>query len=275
MVKEKAKVIGVISIKGGVGKTSCVTSLGAAMAYELGKKTLVIDANFSAPNLGLHFGLVDPEKTLHDVLNNKIKPHEALYEVTEGLHIMPASMLSKKTKCLALKKKVNELKKYYDVILIDSSPTLNEEILATMMASDELLVVSSPDYPTLYCTMHAMKVAKQKKTPIMGLVLNRVKNKNFELSIADIEEAAEAPVLAVIPDDIKMLESLSFTTPVIVHSPLSAAAVEYKKLAATLTGQYYKDPRILQKVRGLFTKNMPIEEVNRYLLMDKIKKDNE
>lgn len=65
------KVIGVISIKGGVGKTTVVSNLGATLAYEFGKKVLVIDANFSAANLGLHLGIVDPEITIHDVLAGK------------------------------------------------------------------------------------------------------------------------------------------------------------------------------------------------------------
>ncbi|MFC1754903.1 AAA family ATPase [Thermoproteota archaeon] len=266
----KAKVIGVISIKGGVGKTSCVTNLGAAIANDFGKKVLIIDANFSAPNLGLHFGLVNPDMTLHDVLNGKIKPDEAIYAISDNFHLMPASPLSKKTKPLALKKKIKSLRSHYDMILIDSSPTLNDEILATMMASDELIVVSSPDYPTLYCTLHAVKAAKQKRTPIVGLILNRVKRKSFELQISDIEEAANAPVIAVINDDVNMLEALSLTTPVTQHNPYSSSSVEYKKLAATLIGGYYEDPRLLEKVKTAFRRETPIEEVNRFILRDKI-----
>jgi len=62
------KIIGVISLKGGVGKTTTVANLGASLAKDFNKKVLVVDANFSAPNLGLHLGLVDPKTTIHDVL---------------------------------------------------------------------------------------------------------------------------------------------------------------------------------------------------------------
>ena len=64
------KIIGIISLKGGVGKTSSVANLGAVLASEFNKKVLVVDANFSAPNLGLHLGLVEPKVTIHDVLLN-------------------------------------------------------------------------------------------------------------------------------------------------------------------------------------------------------------
>ena len=45
------KVLGVISIKGGVGKTTLVSNLGASLANDFKKKVLLIDANFNAPNL--------------------------------------------------------------------------------------------------------------------------------------------------------------------------------------------------------------------------------
>ena len=51
--------IGILSIKGGVGKTTTVVALGAAFAQQ-DKKVLIIDANFSAPNLGLHLGITQP-----------------------------------------------------------------------------------------------------------------------------------------------------------------------------------------------------------------------
>jgi len=69
------------------------------------------------------------------------------------------------------------LKKRYDVILIDSSPSLNEETLAVILASDELLVVTTPDYPTLGMTMKSVKIARQRGTPISGLIINKVYKK--------------------------------------------------------------------------------------------------
>ena len=55
------KIIGVLSLKGGVGKTSSVVSLGAALSH-FGKRVLLVDANFSTPNLGIHLDVVNPEK---------------------------------------------------------------------------------------------------------------------------------------------------------------------------------------------------------------------
>jgi septum site-determining protein MinD len=248
----KGKIIGIISLKGGVGKTTTVANLGAALASEFNKTVLVVDANFSAPNLGLHFGLVEPEVTLHDVLSNKAKANEAIYQHEAGFHLMPGAYVSKKINPKKLKQKINYLKNYYDFILIDSSPNLDDEILATMIASDELLVVTSPDYPTLSTTLRAVRIAKQKKIPISGLILNKVYNKKFELSKKEIEEAAQVPVLSIINHDIQVPESIYHTNPVSLHNPKADSSIEYKKLAASLIGEEYKDPRFFSRFKDFF-----------------------
>ena len=72
------KVIGIVAIKGGVGKTTIAASLATDLANNCNKKILLIDANYSAPNLGLHMDILLPEKTIHDVLEGKIKLKNAI-----------------------------------------------------------------------------------------------------------------------------------------------------------------------------------------------------
>lgn len=165
-----------------------------------------------------------------------------------------------------MKKKLKEVKDDYDVILLDSSPSLNHEILATMVASDELLVVTTPDYPTLSTTMHAVKTAKQKKTPITGLIVNRVLNKRFELTTEEIEQSCGCPVLAVLPNEVKIIEALSLTKPAVLYTPLSDAIIEYKKLAALLIGQHYHDRRIKTQIKDIFGK-VSKQELNRRMIL--------
>ena len=266
------RIIGVISIKGGVGKTTTVSNLGAVLANQFGKKVLLIDANFTAPNLGLHLGVVKPKVTLHDVLVGKVNTVDAIYNHEYGFHIIPASLVSKDIDPLKLKDRIKALRSYYDIILLDSSPNLNQEVLATIAASDELLVVTTPDYPTLSTTLNAVKVAKQKKTPIIGLILNRVRNKKFELTLEDIEYAAETPVLAVLPDHVSVLEALQFTKPVTMHNEKHDVSVEYTKLAAALIGEKHEDKRFMSKVRRLFLRDVSRQDVKRELLIQNMNK---
>jgi len=261
----KGKIIGIISLKGGVGKTTTVSNLGAALSTEFKKKVLVVDANFGAPNLALHVGLVDHKTTIHDVLLNRASINNAIYEHEAGFHLIPAAYLSRKINPFKLKQKINPLRDHYDIILIDSSPNLNNEMLSTMIASDEIFVVTSPDYPTLSTTLRAVRIAKRKKTPITGLILNRVRNKKFELSVDDIESSTGVPVLSVIPEDIRVPESVFHTTPLTIHKPKARTSIEFKKLAAYIISVPYTDPRLWSKIKGIFKKDIPRENINKLL----------
>jgi septum site-determining protein MinD len=261
------KVFGIISIKGGVGKTTTVTNLGAALA-DLGKNVLIVDGNFSAPNLGLHVGVVNPKKHIHGVIHHGHSLEDATHESEHGFDILPASLISRrKIDPKQFKAVINYVKKRYDIVLIDSSPSLNDEMLATMVASNELLVVTTPDFPTLSTTMRAIKIAKQKRTPITGLILNKVRYKKFELSLDDIEDATNTPVLAVLPDDVKVLESLAHSKPVVSHASGRRVAVGYKRLAASLIGEVHVPKEtIFGKLKRFFSKDVDRDEVNRLLV---------
>lgn len=248
------KTLGVVSIKGGVGKTTAALNLGAAMATQFHKRVLIVDANFSAPNLGLHLGIVNPAKTLQDLLKDRCSVTDAVIHHPLGFDLLLGRLSEWRVRAYKLKQKLDQLKQWYDYIIIDSSPNLNEEVFATIAASDELLLVTSPDYPTLSCTMHAAKVAKQRKTPVIGLILNKTRHKKFELTVKEIEESANVPVLSVIPDDILVLESLAGVTPTTTRSPKHEVSVKYKQLAAHLLGEQYEDPRMLPKLKAFWSK---------------------
>jgi len=262
--KNPAKVIGILSIKGGAGKTTVTSNLGAVLASKFNKKVLMIDGNISAPNLGLHVGLIQPEKTLNHVLSGKALISDAIYSHPLGFDIIASELLPTRIDSGKLKNLVDKLRMNYDFILIDSSPAVSDEVVSTIAASDGLFVVTSTDYPTLSCTMQAVRLARQRKAPVLGLIINKTRGKKFELTTEEIEEAADAPVVAVLPDNVKVLEALSKTIPAAIYNPTSAFSVEIKKLAAALTGENYEDERLLAKIRDFFYLKDPTHvELNR------------
>lgn len=265
------KIVGVISIKGGVGKTSTVVSLGATLANNFKKRVLVVDANFSAPNLGMYLGIENPENTINDVLKDEKEVSKAINKWNE-LDVLPASVIGAKIENpFKLKEKLRGLKELYDIILIDSSPSLNEEILATMIASDELIVVTTPDKPTLESTVRAIDIAKKRKTPIIGIILNRVYGKKFELSMDEVEKEAGVPVLALIPHDIGFLEVLSKNNAITTSNKINDTTVEFNKLAAILVNDKYSDPRFFKRIKSkLFNKHVPKQDVNRDIFKNSI-----
>ena len=86
-----AKIYAIISGKGGVGKTTTAINLGTSL-NKLGEDVIIVDANLTTPNVGIHLGAPIVPTTLNQVLNNKAKIEDAIYEHESGTKIMPASL---------------------------------------------------------------------------------------------------------------------------------------------------------------------------------------
>lgn len=258
--------IGLVSIKGGVGKTTATVNLATALS-ELGRKVLVIDANLTGPSVGLSLGLVQPALGLQDVLAGRARAGEAITRL-EHFELLPASLFAAHYSVdpARLRRLVERLKPRYDVLLLDSGA--GPELAAVMAAADELLVITNPDYLTLACTLHAVKLARERDVPITGLLLNRVRKRRFELSLEEIEDATGVPVLAVLPEDIAVSEALAHTQPVLKFRPRRTLSVEYRALAAALVGESYRDARLLPRLLRVFTDRIPRQEINRVVLRD-------
>ena len=258
------KTIGVISIKGGVGKTSVTSSLAADLVNHHGKKVLLLDANYSAPNLGLHMDIVEPKRTLHEALDNKCRLRNAIHK-KYGVDVIPGSYVyNKRINYLKLKDKLKPLKAEYDFVILDSSPSLNEEMLSTMLASDNLFVVTTADYPTLSCSLQAAKLAKQRGKPISGIIINKLRDPKYELTLKEIEEATGVPVIARLPDDKIHVRSLFGRMPASIYNRRSSFGKEINKISSALVGNSEKRS-LLGRLLG---KGFRQEEVNRQLLRE-------
>ncbi|ATZ61398.2 MAG: hypothetical protein BME93_04810 [Methanosarcinales archaeon Met12] len=89
-------------------------------------------------------------------------------------------------------------------------------------------------------TLKMIKMAEKNGIPVKGIILNRVMGRGYEPSIAEVDSVCDAPVVAVIPEDVDVRRSISDMNPVVLNAPYSPAAVEFKKLAARLIGKEYK-----------------------------------
>ena len=258
------KVIGIVAVKGGVGKTTLAASLAADIANNYAKKVLLIDANYSAPNLGLHMDIVKPDKTIHDVLSGRERIWGAIHK-RFGVDVIPGSYVyHHEYNPLKLKDRLHKIKEEYDFVIIDSSPSLNEEVLSTMLASDNLFVVTTPDYPTLSCSLKAAKLAKQRGKPISGIIINKIRDPKYELTLKEIEESVGIPVVARISDDKVNIRALFTRIPTSLYAKRSTFAREVSKFGAALTNNKEKKSIL----RSLFSTDYKREEVNRQLLKE-------
>jgi len=254
-------ILSFISVKGGVGKTTVALETASSLANDFHKKVLLVDANFSAPNIGLYLDLTN-EMSLQDVLLGD-GLHTAIYE-SHGFDIVPASLIyNQEIDAFKLKKVLWKVKNRYDFIIIDSSPNY-KELIPVIAASEKVFVVTTPDNVTLATSLKAAIAAKESNTPIEGLVVNRIRNPRYELDLKEIENKSGIPVVARIKDHKKMVESSYYKKPIGVYDNLNAISKEIKNFASALCGEPEKQG-ILLKIFGL--KNaFGKEVVNRELL---------
>lgn len=166
---------------------------------------------------------------------------------------------------LKLRDKIGKIKNNYDYVVIDSSPNLNEEILSAMLASDALFVVTTGDYPTMSCSMRAAYLAKQRGKPIVGIILNKIRDPAFELSMNEIEEATGIPVVAKIPDEPHHTKALFTRIPMSLFKNNSKFSKEINALDGAITGE----KKSIKWYHQLLPLNLKKEKVNREIMKDK------
>ena len=241
------------SAKGGVGKTTIVSNLAAALT-DFGENTIAIDANLTTPNLGLHTGMHLVPRTLHDVLRGYYPVRYAIYSHPYGFKIIPASL---KLSDIAnvdptrLPEITFSLLGQANYILLDSAAGLGREALSALSSVDEVLVVTNPNLPAVADALKLVKIAQNTHIKTIGVVVNRVKGNEYELSKEEIEEMLNVPVIAQIPEDPNVERCIQQKKLLFELYPNSPAAIEIKKLAAYLTRRKYEPP---QNKEGLFSK---------------------
>lgn len=247
-----SRLITVTSGKGGVGKTTTAINLAVAL-NSFGKNVIVVDANLSTPNVGLHLGAPIVPVSLNHVLQGKATISEAMYEHETGTKIIPSSLSVNDLKQLnhsRLKEIGKKLRRMADIVIYDSAAGLGEEAIAAIEAADEMVIVTNPELPAVTDALKTAKLIEQMGKEIRGVIVTRVKGKKTEMPITNIHEMLELPIIGIIPEDVRVSQSLVTKNAVVDVFPKSKAAVAYKKVAARLIGNnnYKESYSILERI---------------------------
>ena len=249
-----ARIISVLSGKGGVGKTTLVSNLGAAL-IKRGKNVIIIDANVTTPNLSLHLGIPFYPVTLHDVLKNDVPIESAVYNHHTGLRVIPASLSVEALKNVnmdKLEKALSNLFDKTDIIIVDAAAGLGKEALAAMTVADELIVITNPELPAVTDALKTIKIAQDNKTKVLGVVVNRVKGLKHELSMSEIKSMLDVPIISIVPEDLAVPRSIAKKTPVVHHKPRSKSSLEFQRLALRILGDPWTEVKRRSWLERLF-----------------------
>jgi septum site-determining protein MinD len=236
------RIILVLSGKGGVGKTTLVSNLAYALA-DLSEDVIAVDANLTTPNLGLHTGMPLAPLTLHDVLKGNAELGDVVYKHPYGFRIIPASMSINDltgTDPSKLAEVTLSLLGKTDFVLIDSAAGLGREAIGAVQAADEVIVVVNPSMPSAVDALKAAELTRKLGKRVLGVVVNRRKWREHELSDRQIESMIEAPIIAEIPEDENVARSIALKQSVIEYDRHSPASIEINRLAHRLAGQKFE-----------------------------------
>lgn len=232
------KLITITSGKGGVGKTTAAINLGVALTG-FGKDVIILDANLTTPNIGLHLGAPIVPINLNHVLKGKAKIVDAIYEHESGAKIIPSSLSVKELRKIdysKLKEIGKKLKKFADYVIYDSAGGLGEEALWALDSADEAIIITNPEIMAVTDALKTSKVLEQMGKNVRGVIVNRYTGEKEDMPLRSIYEMLELPIIGVIPEDKKVKYSLLKKTALVKSYPRSKAARAYRIIAARIIG---------------------------------------
>lgn len=233
-------------IKGGTGKTTTAAAIAQA-AVAAGKKVLAVDLDPQA-NLSFAIGADQNSPGAYQLLTGA--PAEDIIQSTEqGIEAITASpdLATIKTtpgSAKRLQRALEPLKDRYDLIVIDTPPTMGELTFNALQASTGLLIPLEADTNSLQGLYQITDIAHQmqRSNPalsIIGVILTRFDsrpkfNRYMQEVIAEKGAESGAPYLMAISKGIAVSEAAAMQQSLFEYAPNSKPAQDYKKLYETI-----------------------------------------
>jgi chromosome partitioning protein len=245
------KIITFANHKGGVGKTTTVANLGYALAHQHKKRVLMIDTD-PQTNLTTHFGLYDrPRHTMYEVLKGTSSLAQATYELGDNFHLIPSSLdvtnieaeLQTITGREFILREALEHIRDYDIILIDTPPSLGILTVNAFTASHDICIVVQTEFFALQGLAKLIEIVGivQKRTNpklivsgVIATMFDRRKGMHCE-ALQALEERFKRELFDVqITEAIALVEAASAGKSIFEYKPSSKAAEQYNDLAGAL-----------------------------------------
>ncbi len=248
-----SQVIAITNQKGGVGKTTTAVNLSAALA-EQGYKVLVIDFDpqgNATTALGVDKHTLE-RQTYHVLMNGVPLDEVKRPGEIAGLDVLPTNIeltgaelelvavMARETR---LRAAIEKARHQYDVILIDSPPSLGLLTVNALTAADTVLVPLQCEYyaleglSSLINTVDLVRQSLNPKLRIAGILLTMFDKRNrlsFQVEHDVREHARDLVFRTVIPRNVRVSESPSFGKPVLLYDGECSGSIAYRELGKEL-----------------------------------------
>lgn len=207
------KVIVVTSGKGGVGKSTTVVNIGAALALK-DKKVLLIDGDTGLRNLDILMGMDD--KVVYDfidVLEGRCRLSQAVIKDKryDSLYVLPASQTRSGDAVSSeqMTKLCGELRENYDYVLIDCPAGVEQGFVNSAVSADEAIIVTTAERAALRDADRVTDKLEQmgitKRWVIVNRIIPEIMRRKDIPSLGEIIEMLAVDLIGAVPDDRKII----------------------------------------------------------------------
>jgi len=240
----QGKVVTVFSPKGGVGKTTLAVNLAVALSRNGARRVCLVDLDLAFGDVAITLQLF-PARTIADAVHLQSGLDFAVLEPLlthyhEGLSalVAPVQPDAKDTIPAGLVGRIlSLLKSNFDHVVVDTAPAFDEFVLQALDETDELLLVTTLDVPTLKNVKVAVETLDLLNfpKPRRHLVLNRADDK-VGLGPDKVESTLDMKIAAAVPTSSQVAHATNAGEPITIASPKHAVSQTLVKFANTLAG---------------------------------------
>ncbi len=221
------RLVTVFSPKGGVGKTTLAVNLALALAEKGTKSVCLVDLDLSFGDVAITLQLF-PARTIADAVHlesgmefSVLEPILTPYRDGLSALVAPVQPDAKDTIPASLVGKIlSILKSQFDFVVVDTAPAFDEYVLQAFDETDELLLVTTLDIPTLKNvkvaveTLDLLNFPKSKRR----LVLNRADDK-VGLTSEKVESTLGMSITTSIPTSSQVAHATNAGEPITIAQP--------------------------------------------------------
>lgn len=238
-----SRFIAFASGKGGVGRTALTFNMGVSMSL-FGEEVVMLDTDLVMANMDVITGLLNPEVTLHDVLIREKSIEDCVYEINQGVRVVPTGIHFETLKhinpnYISWNKILNEVSDYGNVFLMDLPAGINSNIFEGLPEETELILVTNSTMASVADALKIRILFNELNIDIVGFVLNMWYDDKFLLSPTEIESILEVPLLGIVPYDREMERAMAMGRSVVELNPSSPTSNAVMQLAADMLGKPY------------------------------------